>query len=103
MEYEKIDSEYVSGKDLKGIDGVLIEIITEVKNETGEYGTKPTCKIAVVIGGEKTAKTWSLNNQNMNFLIETFGKDSLSWIGKTVGAFTEEVMGKTAIRIRGTA
>lgn len=102
MEYKKIDSEYVSGKDLKGIDGILIEILTEVKNETGEYGVKPTCKIAVVVGGEKTAKTWSLNNQNTNFLIETFGKDSLSWIGKTVGVYTEEVMGKTAIRIRGT-
>ena len=103
MEFEKQESEYVSGKSLKGIDGVLFEIISEVKNETGEYGTKPKCKVAVIIGGVKSAKKWTLNQQNVNFLIDTFGKESTGWVGKTVGVFTEEVKGNTAIRIRGTA
>jgi len=103
MEFEKQESEFISGKSLKGIDGVLFEILSEVKNETSEFGVKPRCSVAVVIAGVKSAKKWTLNQQNVNFLIETFGKDSLAWIGKTVGVFTEEVKGNTAIRIRGTA
>ena len=53
--------------------------------------------------GEKSGKKWTLNQQNVNFLHDTFGEESLGWIGKTVGVFTEEVKGNTAIRIRGTA
>ena len=102
MEFDKIESEFVSGENVKGLSGVLFEIISEVKNETGEYGTKPKCKVAVIIGGVKSAKKWSLNQQNMNFLIDTFGKESTGWVGKTIGVFTEEILGKTSIRIRGT-
>ena len=36
MKFEKQESEFVSGKSLKGIDGVLFEILSEVKNETSE-------------------------------------------------------------------
>ena len=103
MEFEKQESEFISGKSLKGIDGVLFEILSEVKNEASEFGTKPRASVAVVIGGVKSAKKWTLNQQNVNFLIDTFGKESTGWIGKTVGVFTEEVKGNTAIRIRGTA
>jgi len=103
MKFEKQESEFVSGKSLKGIDGVLFEILSEVKNEPSEFGVKPRCNVAVTINGEKTGKKWTLNQQNVNFLHDTFGEESLSWIGKTVGVFTEEVKGNTAIRIRGTA
>ena len=103
MKFEKQESEFVSGKSLKGIDGVLFEILSEVKNEPSEFGVKPRCNVAVIINGEKTSKKWTLNQQNVNFLHDTLGEESLSWIGKTVGVFTEEVKGNTAIRIRGTA
>jgi len=103
MEFEKQESEFISGKSLKSIDGVLFEILSEVKNETSEFGTKPRCNVAVVIGGVKSTKKWTLNQQNVNFLLETFGKESMNWIGKTVGVYTEEIKGNTAIRIRGTA
>ena len=73
MEFEKQESEFISGKSLKGIDGVLFEILSEVKNEASEFGTKPRASVAVVIGGVKSAKKWTLNQQNVNFLIDTFG------------------------------
>lgn len=103
MKFEKQESEYVNGKSLKGMDGVAFEILSEVKNEPSDFGVKPRCNVSVIIGGSNANKKWTLNQQNLNWLIENYGDDSLSWIGKKVGVFTEEVKGNTAIRIRGIA
>lgn len=97
------ESEYISGKDLKGIDGITFEILSEVKDESTDFGVKPRCRVKVTKGDETHEKKWTLNLQNINYLINAYGKDSNNWIGKKVGIFTEQVKGNTAIRIQGAA
>jgi len=99
-EFEKQESEYISGNDLVGIDGVRFEILTEVKEESSNFGMKPKCTVRVTNNGIDTKQKWTLNIQNINFLIDTFGKESNTWIGKSVGVFVENIKGNNAIRVK---
>jgi hypothetical protein len=98
--FEKQESEYISGNDLVGIDGVTFKILTEVKEESSNFGMKPKCSVEVLKQGMTAERKWTLNQQNINFLIDTFGEESNLWIGKTVGVFIENIKGNNAIRIR---
>jgi len=98
--FEKQESEYISGNDLVGIDGVTFKILTEVKEESSNFGMKPKCSVEVLKQGITSERKWTLNQQNVNFLIDTFGEESNLWIGKTVGVFIENIKGNNAIRVR---
>ncbi len=98
--FEKQESEYISGNDLAGIEGVRFEIITEVKEESTNFGMKPRCTVNVLKNGVTSKHTWTLNLQNINFLIESFGDESTTWIGKSVGVFVENIKGNNAIRVK---
>ena len=89
--FEKTENEYISGNDLVGIDGVTFKILTEVKEESSNFGMKPKCSVEVLKQGITTDRKWTLNQQNVNFLIDTFGDESTTWIGKTVGVFIENI------------
>lgn len=98
--FEKQESEYISGNDLVGIDGVTFKILTEVKEESSNFGMKPKCSVEVLKQGMTAERKWTLNQQNINFLIDTFGEESNLWIGKTVGVFIENIKGNNAIRVK---
>ena len=100
MKFEKQESEYISGNDLVGTDGVTFKILTEVKEETTNFGMKPKCSVEVLKQGITTTKMWTLNLQNVNFLIDTHGEESATWVGKTVGVFVENIKGNNAIRVK---
>ena len=98
--FEKQESEYLSGNDLVGIEDVRLKIITEVKEESSNFGMKPKCSVEVLKQGITAERKWTLNQQNVNFLIDTFGDESTTWIGKTVGVFIENIKGNNAIRVK---
>lgn len=98
--FEKQESEYISGNDLVGIDDVRFEILTEVKLESSNFGMKPRGSVNVSKKGVTTKHTWTLNQQNTNFLIDSFGDESTTWVGKSVGVFVENIKGNNAIRIK---
>jgi hypothetical protein len=52
-------------------------------------------------GIEVSEKLINFNQQNINFCVNAFGKESKSWVGKKVGLFTETVKGNEAIRFQG--
>ena len=83
-----------------GIDGVTLKILTEVKEESSNFGMKPKCSVEVLKQGITAERKWTLNQQNVNFLIDTFGDESTTWIGKTVGVFIENIKGNNAIRVK---
>ena len=74
--------------------------MSEVKDVQTDFGVKPRCTVTVSNGIETHAKEWNLNKQNINYLVENFGNDSIKWIGKKVGVFTESIKGNLAIRIK---
>ena len=98
--FEKTDSEYISGNDLVGIEGVRFEILTEAREESTNFGIKPKCSVKVLKNGVTSEQKWNLNLQNINFLIDNFGGESTAWIGKSVGVFVENIKGNNAIRIK---
>ncbi len=98
--FEKSESEYISGNDLVGIEGATFKILTEVKEESTNFGMKPRCSVEVLKQGMTATRKWTLNQQNVNFLIDTHGEESATWIGKTVGIFVENIKGNNAIRVK---
>ena len=98
--FEKQESEYLSGNDLVGIEDVRLKILTEVKEESSNFGMKPKCSVEVTKQGVTSERKWTLNQQNVNYLIDNFGGESTSWIGKTVGVFIENIKGNNAIRVK---
>jgi len=79
---------------------VTFKILTEVKEETTNFGMKPKCSVEVLKQGITTTKMWTLNLQNVNFLVDTHGEESATWVGKTVGVFVENIKGNNAIRVK---
>lgn len=98
--FEKQESEYLSGNDLVGIEDVRLKILTEVKEESSNFGMKPKCSVEVTKQGVTSERKWTLNQQNVNYLIDNFGGESTSWIGKSVGVFIENIKGNNAIRVK---
>ena len=101
--FEKIESEYISGKDLIGIENITFKILTEVKEEMGKFGIKPKCSVDMLKQGVIYEKLWNLNQGNINFLVDNFGDESAQWTGKTVKISTKQTdQGNTAIILTGT-
>uniref|UniRef100_A0AAT9JG47 ORF12 n=1 Tax=Nitrosopumilaceae spindle-shaped virus TaxID=3065433 RepID=A0AAT9JG47_9VIRU len=98
--FEKQNSEYISGNDLVNTENVRFEILTEVKEESSNFGMKPKCSVKVSNNGVTTEQKWTLNLQNINFLIDSFGDESTAWVGKSVGVFVENIKGNNAIRVK---
>jgi hypothetical protein len=98
--FEKQENEYISGNDLVNVEGVRFEILTEVKEESSNFGMKPKCSVKVLKNGVTSEQKWTLNLQNINFLIDSFGDESNTWIGKSVGVYVENIKGNNAIRIK---
>ena len=98
--FEKTESEYISGNDLVGVDGVTFKILTEVKEEPSNFGIKPKCSVEVVKQGITSTRKWTLNQQNLNYFIDKFGGESATWIGNTVSVYTENIKGNNAIRVK---
>lgn len=67
------------GKDVK--DGDVVEIANEGKQVEGNYGTQDVFSIKLSNG--ETGNI-SFNRTSINNLIDGFGEDSISWIGKEV-------------------
>lgn len=100
MKFEKRESEYISGTELLGMTGVTFKILTEVTEvNTNGFGMKPQCSVQVSIKGITTQRKWTLNQQNVNFLISHYGEESNMWIDKTFGIYTENIKGNNTIRI----
>jgi archaellum component FlaG (FlaF/FlaG flagellin family) len=99
-EYEVKESEYVSGKEIKDLTGVVFEILDEVKDAPSDFGTKPKCQVNVITNAATTKKMWTLNQQNVNFFVEKIGKNSTEWVGKKVEVFTEVIKGNVSIRVK---
>ena len=98
--FEKQESEYLSGNDLVGMEDVRLKILTEVKEESSNFGMKPKCSVEVTKQGVTSERKWTLNQQNVNYLIDNFGGESTSWVGKSVGVFIENIKGNNAIRVK---
>ena len=98
--FVKTENEYVSGNDLVGVEGVRFEILTEVKEEASNFGIKPKCSVKVLKNGVTSEHKWTLNQQNINYLIDNFGDESTAWVGKSVGVFVENIKGNNAIRVK---
>ena len=93
----------MSGKDLKGVSGIVMEIMTEPKIESTDFGPKTRCTMKITNGTETHEKKLTWNQQNINFCVSAFGKESHDWIGKKVGIFTETIKGNESIRFQGAA
>jgi ribosomal protein L28 len=61
---------------------------------------KPRCSVNVSKKGVTTKHTWTLNQQNVNSLIDSFGDESTTWVGKSVGVVVERTNGNNAIRVK---
>ena len=73
----------------------------EAKIVPTDFGPKTRAKVTMTNGIETSEKSINFNQQNINFCVNAFGKDSKDWIGKKVGLFTETVKGNEAIRFQG--
>lgn len=73
----RAQGEYVKkGEDIK--DGDLVAIVDEGQMVTGDYGDRMVFKITTKNGD----KNLSFNQKSMNNLIDSWGDDTKSWIGK---------------------
>jgi hypothetical protein len=56
--------------------------------------------VEVTNGIEVYEKRLTLNQQNVNFCVNTYGKDSAQWVNKKFGIYTEQIKGNESIRFR---
>ena len=59
-----------------------ITIISEPVQVDTDFGKKVEC--AATIPNEETEYTWSMGNGIVKVLIDAFGTDTTTWIGKTI-------------------
>jgi hypothetical protein len=80
------------GKDFE--EGDVITFASEGEMVPGEFGEKLTFKIKTKGSDEK--KNLSLNQTSVNYLIDAYGDDTTSWIGKQVKVWVvdQNVSGK---------
>jgi len=97
MEYEIKESAYLKASDIKGVDNVSIELLSEVKDVNTSWGNKPQCEAKITNGKETTTKTYQLNQPTINYLVGKFGKQSSNWVGKKFDATTTFIKGNDAI------
>lgn len=81
------------GEDIK--DGDIVEIANEGKQIEGKFGTQDIFLIKLKNGEEGNV---ALNTTSINNLIESFGEDSVNWVGKElkVMVIKQSIGGKLA-------
>jgi len=94
MKYQKkisIGNFLRKGEDIK--DGDKVEIASEGKQISGEYGLQDIFLIKLQDGNEGNV---GFNQTSINNLIDAFGDDSINWIGKEVKVMVvkQNVQGK---------
>lgn len=94
MKYQKrvsVGAFLKKGTDIK--DGDTVEIANEGKEVQGEFGTQNIFLVKLADGQEGNI---SFNQTSINGMIDAFGDDSISWIGKKVKAhkIKQNVAGK---------
>jgi len=67
------------GEDIR--DGDIITIANEGKQVEGQFGTQDVFLVKLTNGEEKNI---NVNQTSINGLVDAFGEDSISWVGKQV-------------------
>jgi len=80
VQVEKSETNWLNGNKCKEMDITELVIVTEPIPEEGQFGVKLTCKVNAKNGDYN----WSMNDTSKNALIEKFGKETKSWIGKKI-------------------
>jgi len=80
VQVEKSETNWLNGNKCKENDITELVIVTEPIPEEGQFGVKLTCKV----NANKNDYNWSMNDTSKNALIEKFGKETKSWIGKKI-------------------
>jgi len=80
VQVEKSETNWLNGNKCKENSITELVIVTEPIPEEGQYGVKLTCKV----NANNTDYNWSMNDTSKNALIEKFGKETKSWIGKKI-------------------
>lgn len=70
------------GKDYQEND--ILTIVSEGEMIPGEFGEKYTCKVTCPNNDEKM--NVSFNQTSLNYLVDAYGDDSTSWLGKQIRA-----------------
>lgn len=97
-EFEYKESEFISGKEIKDVPGLVIEILDEIKSVATDFGAKPQGSIRVSKGDESHEKKMNFNQKTINAIIdETKSKDSKNWIGVKFVPKVETIKGNLAI------
>lgn len=75
--------------------GDVVELLSEGEIETGEYGDQFVFNITTRNGDRRA----NFNQRTRNALIDTFGDESSTWVGKKLTVFTKKdtVAGKKVI------
>lgn len=79
-EYAKVNVDFKEGD--------LLKILDAGQVVTGEYGDKHVFKVETKNG----ERNLSFNQTSVNNLVEAFGEESDTWIGKTIKAFVVRQM-----------
>ena len=80
VQVEKSETNWLNGNKCKENSITELVIVTEPIPEEGQFGVKLTCKV----NANSTDYNWSMNDTSKNALIEKFGKETKSWIGKKI-------------------
>ena len=94
MKYQKhvsVGAFAKKGEDFK--DGDLLTIANEGKKVIGQYGEQDVFLVKLPKGDEKNM---TFNQTSLNNMIDAFGDDSISWVGKQVKVWLilQNVQGK---------
>lgn len=80
VQVEKSETNWLNGNKCKEMDITELVIVTEPIPEEGQFGIKLTCKV----NANKQDFNWSMNDTTKNALIEKYGQETKSWIGKKI-------------------
>ncbi len=89
---------FVKASDVKDLGLKKFKIVTEAKEQSGNFGMELVCQIkAINDKGQKDDASWRINNTTRNVLIDAWGKDTSDWIGKEVSIKVVSINNKDSI------
>lgn len=87
------EGEYINADIVRHSPTKLIKILGAGKSENTEYGLKLTLPVKI----DDKPKIWRPNRDSVRNIINVFGKDTESWIGKQVDLSVITIMGKDSV------
>lgn len=84
VQVEKSETNWLSGNKCKENDITELVIVTEPMLVEREFEGKKTERLTCKVNANKNDYNWSMNDTSKNALIEKFGKETKSWIGKKI-------------------